>query len=747
MAEQKWWEAAPIVSDATTDGDWWQSAPLADAEPDLQKALDETMAIAKGGGTIEDADAMLQQKYGVTYDDVSRFYDNQQGIEVYGVPVPRALVAPFVGQAQGVASNWADEGRGVVMGAVEALTGGSYDEGYNRSVEQSRRMEQSLRDTNPGGYLAGQMAGGVNQAVIAPGLSGAKYTAAAPSVLNLAGRSALVGAGQGAVAGAGAADGDMIDRAQGLLMGGGTGALLGGALPLAGKAVGAAGNYAVGKVRDWFNAPEVIPGILAAADGSTMPGGAGRIPDDILVKPSEIDAARRRIAQQLSRDMIPDSVTPAQITGQLDRIGGPAALGDLGPNLQAEVQTAASRPGPGRVIAENNLNARQLGPVDPATGLRPEIGGQAQRVLDSARLGLGASGEDAMAAFNLKRAERAANAQTAYGAAETGFQPVDLNDLVKSLDRQIAGAKGSIQATLQRARALFDDASGASYEGMHQTKLALDDLIDSIGKDNSAGNVSRARLVDLKRRFLDAVTADDANPLYGEAIRKYAGDSAALDALSLGQRAVSMAGKSLDEIRSELSTMGPSEREFFREGLMLGVRDMTLSTSRTAGVARKIEDIPSKLLLMREAFDSQAEFDRFRQALQGEIRMFDTFNKTTRGSQTQPRLANEMDQAGFLDSAADAAMAARDVANGNPIGILGAARKWWDSQKFTEGANAEIARILTDPQASRDPAVLRGILDLARRDNQMRGILGLVAPAASRAAAPWTTGILGLGGN
>ncbi len=129
-----------------------------------------------------------------------------------------------------------DEIGGVVSGAGSLLSGGSFSEGYDSSVDNFRANRDALRENNPLPYGAGQIAGGF----LLPGFG-------ASGAVGLA----RLGAGYGGTYGFNSADSEnVLDRLQGAGVGAGIGAATGGAFGFGADRLAArgAGGAAAGRV-------------------------------------------------------------------------------------------------------------------------------------------------------------------------------------------------------------------------------------------------------------------------------------------------------------------------------------------------------------------------------------------------------------------------------------------------------------------------------------------------------------------
>lgn len=133
------------------------------------------------------------------------------------------------GAAQGATLGFADELTGALESAAGSL-GLVPDKTYEQARDEARAAYQAAEQANPGTYLAGNIAGGIGSAVLAPG-----------AAASTAGRIAQA-AGMGAVAGYGSSndrDAALADMARGAIVGGAVGAAGEGIS----KAIPAIGNW------------------------------------------------------------------------------------------------------------------------------------------------------------------------------------------------------------------------------------------------------------------------------------------------------------------------------------------------------------------------------------------------------------------------------------------------------------------------------------------------------------------------
>lgn len=158
---------------------------------------------------------------------------------------PSAAGSVLGGLGQGISFGWGDELAAAAGSALDGLWG--EDIPYEKRLEYARRIDKKDKDTNPGAYLGGEIAGGLATAVVPAGAA-----AKGAQTLGQAAKAAtLGGAGIGALQGLGYSEadlrgGDIGGAALDTAIGGGVGAL-GGAIGAGG---GKALSYGLRKAKD-----------------------------------------------------------------------------------------------------------------------------------------------------------------------------------------------------------------------------------------------------------------------------------------------------------------------------------------------------------------------------------------------------------------------------------------------------------------------------------------------------------------
>jgi hypothetical protein len=354
-----------------------------------------------------------------------------------------------------------------------------------------------------------------------------------------------------ALARAGLAGASAANPTSGLL-----GDITGAGLAAAGTELGvgaAAGRAGISAASPWVarGADALFGGVsgAGAADDSSRLGGAllgagagvgggmfGRKVGGMFAKrgaPSPLNAGENLLATRAKQ------IGPASITDQLaeaQRLGVPMSLADTGAQMATLGGQVVRRSPDAAQIAQDTFGARARGQID--------------RLGQSVTTNLGPVGNVPQMSEDLLKQARtqarplydAAYAAPGAGAAYPQIKPFLAKPSVQNAlgrARNIAAEEGRDPTTLG-----FDlDPQGnptltrvPSWQTLDYVKRGLDDTVDAARDPltqrlNTAGNA----INDTRKSFLS--TLDNANPLYGQARRAYAGPMEATNALQAGQDA------------------------------------------------------------------------------------------------------------------------------------------------------------------------------------------------------------------
>lgn len=397
----------------------------------------------------------------------------------------------------------------------------TFKERYDHALANLEEPMQRFREEHP----------------IAAGLSNAAGTVAATlpmaatatgaKLLGLGGESLLGQIGRGAASGGAINASDAGARGNDPLAGGMIGAAIGGAGPIAARAVGAALS-------------PLISNVASRAD----PAGTARA--------------------QVVRAMMEAGKTPAEIETAIRQAAGEGqsmftaadAMGNAG---QRMLSTVARAPGAGRTAVVDALESRQAG--------------QGRRVANTLAEGFQAP-ETAAATEARMTGARDALADTEYGAARQGANPVDVTPVLRNIDstlqpgvNQIARpasgiANDSIESALQSVRARLTDGRSnlTDFTALQRVRGDLSDMAQSAQR---AGQGNRARLLGGVLRQMDA-SMEAASPGFQKANRNFSQASKDIEAIGTGRNAA-MRGRPEDTIPA-FQGLRPQGQAGFRAG-------------------------------------------------------------------------------------------------------------------------------------------------------------------------------------
>jgi len=528
--------------------------------------------------------------------------------------------AAFNALSQGLTFGFSDElAAGLAAAVTSPFSDKTFDEIYDRQVEEERGLIKAGQDKYPWLSLGSEIAGGIPTGV---GLYKAGTVALknAPRLLRLMG----IGAGEGAIYGAGVA-GE-----------GGTGE---------GAKRGAGFGAAMGPV-----------GVGIAHVG-------GRAWDR-LIKPvwnrlseTPTSEARRILQKYLDRD----DITPEQLQRELDELGPDAVLADVQGNVQGLARTVAQEPGKPRTIAQRLLHNRQRR--------------QQERILKSAGVDpndVGAFRMNITQLINNRKSRAAPLYEEAYNTVLNRSQirtiavrgsdgserqiKISLNELLRVIPKSfINKAKELMRGDMDllesirrnfpdtpkgRAAALkqFQNPDTNSLQFYDYLKRALDERIGIRIRDGAAEEVRN--LIGQKNRLLGYL--DAASPAYRKARETYAGEANLRSAVEYGRSLMSNK-VDLSEAQLAFEAMSAGEKKFLRQGIIRGLVDRLENTKEMSNFASSLVDTKRMRELLRYAFPDQDTFNKFITNMVAENRYSYTRNFITGGSPTAPRLAGQAD--------------------------------------------------------------------------------------------------------
>lgn len=455
--------------------------------------------------------------------------------------------------AQGATLGFGEEIEGGLAGLGALVPGGrSPGEAFREQVAGAREDIGQFREEHPVLSTAAEIGGAVLPSLIpVPGAQAGLARVATTALRSPLGRAAI----EGTVAGFGATEGGVGERLKGAAKGGAVGG---------------------------------VTGKLAGAIGNRIPQ-----PSKLRAGAALEDVARREGTglPELARRMGPGQMLP-----EVAERGGPVQA------LTREV-TATQEPG-ARTLRRT---------IQERAGRVP---GEVSELLEE-HTGLAA--EDAFRTADELAAARRSNAAPLY---EEAFAKGTVED---PAIQQLIQEKPSLRAAYQRAQDTAAEEGVAlapidapDVRTLHMMKEELDDLIRRADRsaEASAPSARQTRaMVQTKNELLRRL--EGAVPEYRAARLQYAGDAAVEEAFGAareGSRRLELRPFLREDprrIERALSEMTPTEQELYRRGAI----DTVLNLSPDRRAKLMLGEDPQVQRKLRQLFQSDEEFERFRQGL------------------------------------------------------------------------------------------------------------------------------------
>lgn len=500
-------------------------------------------------------------------------------------------------------------------------------EAYQENLASQRRALDVARRENPLTTMAGELAGG-----LASGGVGLGRAVAGRAAMAGVGQAAKVGTGMGALAGYGYSESDPIIEGLKLALDpqDRTPENIANAKQ---ELMGAGLDTALGAGLGALSAP-IMAGLGAGLKT------VGRVVSRPFTRNAQIrEAARKEIAEAISKDIDDGVLTLEQAQQELDAIGG--WVGDLGENTQRLVERTVQQDTPASRALERLLRQRNR---EEYKRLIPRL----TALLDPESK----SNSWSMAGvqFRLLNQKRA-NAQRAYDAVRG--VPHTLTDAERSFMTSPYSRTAIKTANGIRAAGQLDDLSKNLDNVSSMTYDELDAFVRGWDEQlsrwyGSSNNSNKALATAWKPRFeafKESLYA--ASPDYAAARRQWSNDSALEEALKQGTR-LFQDGAELNTML--LENMNPAERMHFRLGALQSMAQRIMNATFDSSAASKILNTPAKQEAISVAFENPREFQNFMQWATGEITKYQTFAKAGLNSATTRRVMQQM-----ADPAKDAA--------------------------------------------------------------------------------------------
>ena len=608
---------------------------------------------------------------------------------------------------QGLMMGWGDEGEAWLRSKLG-------DEDYEDAVKRIRQEYGQYSEENPLISTAAEFGGGVIPGVAAMFVPGAQGAGAAQiaraggsTLTRLAARPIVrtiaTGAVEGGIAGAGSAEeGNRgTGAAVGTILGGGLGA----AIPLSVRTAGG--------LKDWAS-QRLFPSAKKAEEAAAR-------------KMAEAMGESDLTTQQIQQKMLEDKA-----------MGIPSTIANVDPALADLAETVAQRTGKGTREVEKTINQQQAGAKERTyqqvrKGLNSgQFYDEEQKLLEDLRTKSEPAYKRAydvgevddpqiMEMLNLpqfrnswKIARQIANDVAAAAkakaiAAGDEFDPSEFE--LKKIFKVVRDEKGRLR-TVQTGN--VPDVRTLDY-----MKRAMDAQVNAAYlSDNAAVKASAGAYKDLRNALRDRTK--DVVPEYKDALQTYKGDKEILEALQSGYNDFGKLDH--EQVIRMVADMSPAEKIAFRTGVVRDLYGKMFGTSRNINAAGLLE-APETLAKLQPLFDSPAQMQLFRAAVERESQLFKQANQMLRGSQTGKRTAMREK---FEDAGEGVTQATLQALTGGWLSSLsGMASRALYKTSMTDEMSEKLAKMLMSREPQDVAAAVRILDDYAAQ----------AAPKAARATA------------
>jgi hypothetical protein len=574
-------------------------------------------------------------------------------------PRPAPLLDGFGGAAlQGLSMGFSDE----AIARMRAL-GGKHS--YEDYVKAEREAQRKYAEEHPVLSTTAELTGGLAPALVTGGagsIPAITRTLGPKAAAYLSGTSPTIarmmgyGAASGATTAVGTSEKPLSELPMEAVRGGTSGALTTGALGLTGKYV-AMPMYSRFKSALGF-------------------GDTNKMADTVIAKALE-----------------KDGLTPETALAKMQAAArGEITLADLGENTAKLLRTATAAPGAARREAKDVLATRELERI-------PRVS-EDMRTLMSGSKDFYTDVQDLMK----KRRDEADVLYQAAWDSKARFTPKTAPDIERL--RNLPSFKEAMKAGAKRMEDAGLDITDPKnvLRGLHETKIALDDMIAEAVRQGKGGQAGV--LMGMKERLLKDM--EKAAPDYKTARLAYAGDSEMLTAMEEGRKIYSMPEMDMRKLIDRFKD-NPSEYDAFRAGIAQSMLEKLRVAGPTADPFKTVlgRDMEQKI---RRAFRDEDSFNEFKRRLLDEQQMLTTektgFRKT----------AQDVD----LDTGASGVGAATRLAQGNPLSaaIEAAQATIPRLTGFSPRVAAPIQQKLLTPTTKIDP-VMDSIMQSLKEQEQM----------------------------
>lgn len=338
-------------------------------------------------------------------------------------------------------------------------------------------------------------------------------------------------------------------------------------------------------------------------------------------------------AELLATAMVREGLGPDDVAKRLSELGPEAVPADVGNSFSRLLRLASNKVPQIEGRARQVLDERQLGQSDRILAAMDDASGTSSLSLgdEIARLNSATKGE----IDDLYKTAR-----------ETPFE------MTGKVGELLTGKSAAGLAQRKVARRLANkEAAGDEITNLDIIDATKQELDDQIGRAIRQGESNTARdLVRVKNVLVEEV--DQAVPEYKQARDLFAGKAQLENAGSIGQDFFKIKASEMPDL---VKTMSASERRMFILGAKQAIVDKVDAMGATADSVKRLFGKTGDIKKLRSLFDTDDQFNQFRDALEREAQFVLTRRAAQANSTTAQQQFDEVDAVQILDEARRAA--------------------------------------------------------------------------------------------
>jgi len=340
------------------------------------------------------------------------------------------------------------------------------------------------------------------------------------------------------------------------------------------------------------------------------------------------DMSEEGAGKLLAEAMVRENLSPDELTAAMRDLGTEGMPADLGDSFNRLLKSAI------------NKFPRIQGQANEALNLRQE--GQASRLVNAFEDGTGTTlmnVDDEIARLNLSMGPKVAKAYDAIRQDKMRISP-KLMSIMSDESTSIGRARKQAEKNLADVASIGEEV--LPIDIIDETKRVLD---DQVGKAIRTGEKSKAmRLTKLKRAMVDE--ADISIPGYKEARDMFAGKIELENAAKSGEQFLKLNPR---EVSAMTDGMSQSEKKMFKLGAKQAIEDKLAGMQINSNTVKKLFGKGGDAEKLKSVFDSPAQYDEFRKAMQKEAQFTMTRQAAQGGSPTIKYASDIADASNIID--------------------------------------------------------------------------------------------------